>query len=85
MQQGFDLVRLFAEQICVDEPLTSWLDRITSFLSQAEPIVGRLALVSSSRARETADVPSSFLDDLLALRKQVEQLNDEVRCLCDVV
>lgn len=78
IQQGLTLIRLFAKQICVEKPAASWFDNIASFLSEAEPILGKLALVTSSRTRETADVPSSFLEDLLSLRKQVEELSDEV-------
>lgn len=70
---------MFVEHICADKPQnTSWIDRLTAFLGQAEPLLGRLALVASNRPSETADVPSSFLEDLLRLRKQVEELSDEV-------
>lgn len=76
-----NLIKMFVEQICADkEQNTSWTERLTAFLAQAEPLLGRLALVASTRASETADVPSSFLENLLALRKQVDQLSDEVRC-----
>lgn len=84
-EQGLHLIKMFTEAICADKPPSvRWSDRLSSFLSQAEPILGRLALVVSSKASETADVPSSFLEDLLALRKQVEQLNEEV-CFCLVL
>jgi hypothetical protein len=78
IQQGLALIRLFTEQICADKPVANWFDSIANFLSEAQPILGKLALVTSSRTRETADVPSSFLEDLLGLRKQVEELSDEV-------
>lgn len=84
-EQGVHLIKTFIEAICADKPSSvQWSDRLSSFLSQAEPILGRLALVVSNKASETADVPSSFLEDLLALRKQVEQLNEEV-CFCLVL
>lgn len=78
IQQALALIRLFVQQLCVDRPAQNWLDSISDFLAEAEPMLGRLALVTSTRARETADVPSSFLEDLLALRKRVEELSDEV-------
>lgn len=65
--------------MCADKPVQSWLHSISSFLSEAEPIIGRLALVASTRARETADVPSSFLEELLELRQRIEDLTEEVR------
>ena len=57
------------------------------YLSSVQHIVGQQAVVRASRISDTASVPTSFIEELEALRAKVEELSDEVsRCLslvCD--
>lgn len=48
------------------------------YLASIQHIVGPQALIGSSSMADTASVPSSFLDELAALRSQVDTLSDEV-------
>lgn len=51
---------------------------MSQYLSSVEHIVGQQALLHSSNVSETASVPTSFLEELAALRGKVEELSEEV-------
>ena len=61
----------------LDDFESSWGTNMSAFLLAIEDIVGKQALVTSSRNADTANVPTSFLDELETLRKKVEELSDE--------
>lgn len=49
------------------------------YLSSVQHIVGKQAVIRASRVSDTASVPTSFIEELEALRSKVEELSDEVR------
>lgn len=49
------------------------------YLTSVQHIVGQQAIIRSSKVSDTASVPSSFIEELEALRGKVEELSDEVR------
>ena len=55
----------------------SWSDCMSQFLASVEHVVGKQALVKSSRTTDTASVPTSFLEELETLRSRVEELTEE--------
>jgi len=50
------------------------------YLSSVQHIVGQQAVVRARPGADTASVPTSFLEELEALRQKVEELSDEVKC-----
>lgn len=54
-----------------------WLDFMSEFFASIEHIVGKQAIVKSSRTTDTASVPTSFLEELESLRTTVEKLSEE--------
>lgn len=55
----------------------SWDSFMSQYLLSIEHIVGKQALVKSSRTTDTSSVPSSFFEELEGLRRKVEELSDE--------
>lgn len=55
-----------------------WRVFMRRYLASIRPIVGEHAIVRSAKVSDTASVPTSFLQELEALREQVEELSDEV-------
>ena len=56
-----------------------WRVFMRQYLSSVQHIVGQQSLIRTSKVADTASVPTSFLEELEALRAKVEELNDEVR------
>lgn len=55
------------------------------YLSSVQHIVGQQAVVRARPGADTASVPTSFLEELEALRQKVEELSDEVQSpLCNL-
>lgn len=59
-----------------------WRTFMRQYLSSVQHIVGQQAVVRASKGADTASVPTSFLEELEALRKKVEELSDEVSDQC---
>ncbi|BGP21424.1 hypothetical protein JCM10295v2_000299 [Rhodotorula toruloides] len=54
-----------------------WRTFIRQYLSSVQHIVGQQSLIRFSRVADTATVPTSFIEELEALRTKVDELSDE--------
>lgn len=54
-----------------------WRTFMRQYLSSVQHIVGQQSLIRSSRVADTATVPTSFIEELEALRSKVDELSDE--------
>ena len=54
-----------------------WRIFMRQYLGSVQHIVGQQAVVRSSKASDTSNVPTSFIEELETLRQKVEELSDE--------
>ena len=55
-----------------------WQHFMRTYLASIASVVGAQALLPSSSMSSTANVPTSFIEELEALRLKVDQLDEEV-------
>lgn len=55
-----------------------WRKFMQRYLTDVQHIAGQAAVVRATRNADTASVPTSFLEEIQALRSKVEELSDEV-------